>query len=1763
MMNRKRILCLVLSMLLALTSVSITVMAQTETVVLNVIKGDTYTLPTDITWDEDYSVDTSAVGYQIFTGMDEGGASVSYRVNIGEYRELMSDDFEAFTQEQYKTELTKSITGGTFYKEAYSENSANNASQQLVTDNGNTVASFGKGLSNVANFKWTPNDIVANGSFKLSYKVKVASFDLTEATGTNYFFTNSFGNTEGIHLRAKVSGGVITATELRCAGITPENFSIAEYIDWKYTDETKTVAYMDKYITVELFGDATAYSVKINGDTVAEDIQWTDANIYKGEGIGYIIWAKRNSSTAAITYADEMVYSKPVYPAGDVPKSLSATVETGTAGEQTVNFNLEMSDGTSKTVTAIYTLDEEDTATEGMVEVNATAPGFNFTIPVSVSVQDSPVTIESISNLTKTVCVGEEFTLPETVVANMSDGSTSDVAIEWDGAASTDTEGVYIFTGTVAQYSNTVKYTLTVKNVIKKSVLVGMGDSFTLPSSYNGIEINWGDTLTTVDTTYMGRQVFTGTNADGAVFIYTVNVGMQNILIQDDMESYTVGGEKPEYVGAGGLELSGDGNNIVYEEGNSDNKTALISSESSWGSFKMISPDVSEYDYIISGRFKHLTNAPSSGFILVAYNGSGLEICGIRVYMDSNGSGKLNIRNGIRNNLSTGANPIAFNTQGKVFENLRDKWVDFSILVNKKAGTYSVYANGTEIRLDVPFNQNAVTDPKFKSIDIVGRKGSSGETLTYIDDLKVAEYLYAVGELPEMLTDSVMIGVNKDREQHISLEMSDGTMRQFTVKYTIDPLQDGVQNVIGRIDGFSEEIPVVVDVDARTIESINPESLTNADKVYVGSDYILPSSVTAIMSAEDENGSNEKDMNVEWDGVADTSTPGTFTFIGNVAGYNGDVVYTLTISADKPVWVDSISETLTLNEKYTLPTEVPVTMESGKLKNMKVNWNGSIARTDVAGQQTYTGYIIGYPELEDGDGVTVSLTINVIASAIVAVDYPYDKTSFDMILKDISDLPKKVGCVYENGMKGFEAITWDTSPVGTGTGPFAITGALTNTDLAAGFDGVVNANVSLFNVPEPALQDGLDTFTYPFGDPMFPLGITLAYQQYPASNEASFVCVSDPDNPNNKIMKYENRPEFSRNNKFNYNALALNEPKGGLLVTEADIKMPRNFTDTRFRLLTGMNSDFIVVDFYGDKSMKLKNVGLIENVIPLEEWFTLTIVTDTTAQTPEGRFYDLYINGIHICTAPWYQEPTDTNGVGKGVMRFDFRNDKDETFEMYLDNVKLYFLNDLMEDAYAAVEALPSTVTSNSITLPIIVGNTSITWSSDDTAVITNTGEVTRPAYNANDVDVLMTGVLSQSAGIFSAKDIVTKSIRVMKIGATDADLVNEVKNSLSLPPETSSDITLPTSLGDAKITWTTSNGELIDVQGRVYPTESDTDVVLTATIKLGSVTDAKSITVKVLHTDTLTDLQKMRMVMKSLSLPQTTSQNILLPSSLNGVTITWVSRSLSVIESDGRLKSSRPNNAVATLTATFNYGDITETKDYSLTVTKVNLTEGKNSGGGGTIKSDYVQKTPTVNETPVVTADKFNDLSGYEWAKEAIEALSDKGIVSGIDNNTFAPSSKIKREEFAAMMVRLAKMELTEIENPFSDVTESDWFMKEVHIAFANGIINGMGDGTFGAGKNITRQDMAVILLNLAKHYGIDTSNAPKSEFKDYINISEYATEAVNFLSANGIISGTEGNMLPKRMATRAEAAKMIYEFIVVFDIENLSLSSVTSEKE
>ena len=113
-----------------------------------------------------------------------------------------------------------------------------------------------------------------------------------------------------------------------------------------------------------------------------------------------------------------------------------------------------------------------------------------------------------------------------------------------------------------------------------------------------------------------------------------------------------------------------------------------------------------------------------------------------------------------------------------------------------------------------------------------------------------------------------------------------------------------------------------------------------------------------------------------------------------------------------------------------------------------------------------------------------------------------------------------------------------------------------------------------------------------------------------------------------------------------------------------------------------------------------------------------------------------------------------------------------------------------------------------------------------------------------------------------------------------------------------------------------------------------------------------------------------------------------------------------------------------------------------------------------------------------------------------------------------------------------------------FEDVKISDWYYKYVARAYYSGIINGVDASLFGTGKDITRQDLAVMIYNACKVCDIELpDNKPDIKFVDSELICDYASEAVSSLYSAGIITGyDDGEFHPLDNATRAEAAKILF---------------------
>lgn len=172
-----------------------------------------------------------------------------------------------------------------------------------------------------------------------------------------------------------------------------------------------------------------------------------------------------------------------------------------------------------------------------------------------------------------------------------------------------------------------------------------------------------------------------------------------------------------------------------------------------------------------------------------------------------------------------------------------------------------------------------------------------------------------------------------------------------------------------------------------------------------------------------------------------------------------------------------------------------------------------------------------------------------------------------------------------------------------------------------------------------------------------------------------------------------------------------------------------------------------------------------------------------------------------------------------------------------------------------------------------------------------------------------------------------------------------------------------------------------------------------------------------------------------------------------------------------------------------------------------------------------------------------FDDTTGH-WAKNEIDYMFSKGLISGYENNTFKPNNPITRAEVSVVLQNRFNF-TNDTTEAFRDVEKGSWYENAVHSLKSQNIISGLEDGIFSPHSNITRQDIAVILTKLyAQSLDGDYSDA-LSSFADSGNISAYAKNAVGFLVEKGYMHGREdGNLHPQAIVTRAEFIKLFYLF-------------------
>ena len=174
-----------------------------------------------------------------------------------------------------------------------------------------------------------------------------------------------------------------------------------------------------------------------------------------------------------------------------------------------------------------------------------------------------------------------------------------------------------------------------------------------------------------------------------------------------------------------------------------------------------------------------------------------------------------------------------------------------------------------------------------------------------------------------------------------------------------------------------------------------------------------------------------------------------------------------------------------------------------------------------------------------------------------------------------------------------------------------------------------------------------------------------------------------------------------------------------------------------------------------------------------------------------------------------------------------------------------------------------------------------------------------------------------------------------------------------------------------------------------------------------------------------------------------------------------------------------------------------------------------------------------------------FLDVAEGAWYVDAVKYAYENGLMAGVSATQFAPEVTTSRGMVVTILYSLeGKPQVSGCS--FTDVASDAYYADATCWAAQNGIVSGYGDGIYGPNDPVTREQLAIIMMNYAKQKGLDVSKrGDLSAFTDVSIASAGAQDALSWANAMGLLAGKgDGILDPVGQATRAEASAILGQF-------------------
>lgn len=176
-----------------------------------------------------------------------------------------------------------------------------------------------------------------------------------------------------------------------------------------------------------------------------------------------------------------------------------------------------------------------------------------------------------------------------------------------------------------------------------------------------------------------------------------------------------------------------------------------------------------------------------------------------------------------------------------------------------------------------------------------------------------------------------------------------------------------------------------------------------------------------------------------------------------------------------------------------------------------------------------------------------------------------------------------------------------------------------------------------------------------------------------------------------------------------------------------------------------------------------------------------------------------------------------------------------------------------------------------------------------------------------------------------------------------------------------------------------------------------------------------------------------------------------------------------------------------------------------------------------------------------------YSDVSSDYWAYPFIAALTQRGIVTGFEDNTFRPDQPLSRAEYAAQVQQIFDQSRQEA-IAFKDVPSDFWARSAIDTAVRIGFLRGYPGGVFQPAEPIPRYQVLLSLVNGFRLTPPADANEVVQTYQDGNQLPAYSIPAIAAATDSSIVVNYPdvNTLKPNQPATRAEVAAMIYQALV-----------------